>query len=374
MAAITAAVVVGAGAAYSANRKASAAKDASKKQAEGVRNAQEISRQNADMAVDAIGDRYGSAEQYLSGGVTDVVGALTQGQDAARNALSGGYDAANDSLTGYFGNADSMLQDGFNAGINTLQPTAQQGGKASELQAALSGALGPDAQAEAFANYTASPGQEYLRDQQEQSLLRNSAALGGGLTANGRVMTALQDQAFGRAQTDYSNQFDRLGQIASRGDAASQSIAQLQASLGGARSNLQSSLGQLLAGYNAQEGQSLAQLESSGAANIANAHQTTATQLAQLLSGQGNAEANIRTGQGTEQAQLAQNLGQALSSYDIYRSQNDPWAVQGINAGIGAYTGMGGTFGGGGSNASMLAGSQQSGYNSPAYRQWLAQR
>src|SRR5690606_8117107 len=88
---------------------------------------------------------------------------------------------------------------------NALDPIAELGNQSGQLQAALTGALGPEAQAAALAEYQSSPGQQFLQQEQEKALLRNSAALGGGVSADGRVQTALQEQAFGRAQTDFDN-------------------------------------------------------------------------------------------------------------------------------------------------------------------------
>ena len=50
---------------------------------------------------------------------------------------------------------------------------------AEQLLGAYAGATGPEAQRVAYDNFLASPGQQWLRDQGERSVLRNSAAIGG---------------------------------------------------------------------------------------------------------------------------------------------------------------------------------------------------
>ena len=75
--------------------------------------------------------------------------------------------------------------------------------------------LGADAQAQAYAQFQESPGQAYLREQAERSLVANSAATGG--LAGGNVLKELQGQAVGLAAQDFQNQFDRRGTVADRG-------------------------------------------------------------------------------------------------------------------------------------------------------------
>lgn len=309
MAAITtAAVVGGAAAGYSARQQRKAAERASETQAQGIEQARTDTQQATDRALPLIQQGFEDAQQ-----------SVTQGGQDARASLLGGLDPTLQELT-----------TGYNQAQETLSPTAQQGAGASQLQAALSGALGPQEQQQAYQNFQSSPGTEFLAGQQEQSLLRNQAALGGGLGQSGRVMEALQEQAFGRAQTDFGNQFNRLGQIASRGDQASANIANLQASLGSARSGIRGSLAQALAGMDMDE----------------------ASQLAQLQSNQGTTAGNVVIGQGSQQAQLSQNRGAALAGSDVFRSQQTPPVVQALQGGLSAFGAAGGQMpgmGGGGS-------------------------
>lgn len=96
-------------------------------------------------------------------------------------------------------------------------------------------------QQQAFAAFAESPGQQFLRNQQERALLRNSAAIGG--LGGGNVRTALQQQAFGRAQTDYANQFNRLGSLSGAGQAAAVQTGEFGAGSAANIANLQTAGG-----------------------------------------------------------------------------------------------------------------------------------
>jgi hypothetical protein len=89
------------------------------------------------------------------------------------------------------------------------------------------GLLGPEAQQLFFEEFRAGPGQEFLRRQQEQALLRQQAALGG--IGGGRVRTALQEQAANRATLDFQNQLNRLAAISGTGQTAATQLGQIGA-------------------------------------------------------------------------------------------------------------------------------------------------
>lgn len=102
-----------------------------------------------------------------------------------------------------------------NAGIKALNPWVNQGISANDQQAALSGAMGPEAQAQAYAQFRESPGQQFLREQGERAVMRNAAAMGG--LGGGNVMKELTRYGQGMAAQDLQNQFSRLGSVADRG-------------------------------------------------------------------------------------------------------------------------------------------------------------
>jgi hypothetical protein len=105
-----------------------------------------------------------------------------------------------------------------------LAPFAKPGEAALQQQAALTGLGTPEQQQEAFAAFADSPGQQFLRDQQERALLRSASAIGG--LGGGNIRTALQRQAFQRAQTDIGQQFNRLASISGTAQTAATNIGQ----------------------------------------------------------------------------------------------------------------------------------------------------
>jgi hypothetical protein len=341
MAAVTAGVVgLGAGI-YSANKQAGAAKDAANKQAKGVANAQALTQQAQERALPLIQQGFTDSRAAINNGANLATANILAGQDQSSQMLQNGFNQAGTTLDTY-----------YNQATGQYEPMATQGAGASNLQAALSGALGPQAQQQAFSNYADSPGQKYLRDQQEQALLRNESALGGGVSSNGRILSALQEQAAGNAAQNYNTNFSQLGQVADRGAQATNAIANLRAGLGQSKAGIQQQLASMLSG-----------MRSNTASNLANLNTSTAGQLAQSLQGQGTVQANTLLGVGSDQAQLAQNLGQVQSGADIYKSQNVNPLLQGIQSGLGAYGAAGGNFNFLSGQKAPAANPQYSGYN-----------
>jgi hypothetical protein len=154
------------------------------------------------------------------------------GLNPALAALSGGLQSARDETAQTRQNVAGM----FAQGQNMLQPYREQGGQASQLQAALSGALGREAQAKAFQDYVSSPGVEFATRMGEQGITRNAAALGG--LGGGNVRRELMEFGTGMATQDFGNQFNRLGDLANRGYGAATTGAGLQQSAAGIESNL----------------------------------------------------------------------------------------------------------------------------------------
>jgi hypothetical protein len=182
---------------------------------------------------------------------------IREAQEIAKEAARKGRGF----ITGQFEPSLSALQRGFRQGIETTGPRTP----AAKIQAALSGVLGPEAQQKAIDDFIESPGQQFLRDEQEEALLRNAAAIGG--VGGGRVRSALQEQALGRAAGLQQQTFANLGEVADREQLTQANIANLQTQRGGAVSALRTGFG----------------------ANLA----------------------NIEAGLGAQQTQLAQNIGTA---------------------------------------------------------------
>lgn len=302
--------------------------------------------------LDALGQGYGSAlnqlggaQQRLSdagqsirGDINAGLGLLGQAGQQGAGAISSGTGQGLGMLSQAGGQANNMLGQGFgilsqaggqaggmiNQGVNALsgdysadsvdvdpmtgQPMfrraaggvgrfAGAGLSAQQQQAALSGALGRDAQQQAFNSYVESPEQAFLREQGEQSVI-NQAAATGGLTG-GNVLKELQRFGTGLAAQDYQNSFNRLGSLSNQGLQAAGQQGQFLSQAGQQQGQL--------AGQNAQLG---TQANLSNAANRLQAAGQQAQlygQGAGIASNLGQAGANL-SGQG---AGIAANLGQA---------------------------------------------------------------
>lgn len=234
--------------------------------------------------------------------------------------LLGSEDALRRALAG----STSAIETGLDISQGITQPFTTGGTQAFNLQAALSGAAGPEAQGQAFTDFQTSPGQTFLRDEAERALLRNQASIGG--IGGGNVRRALQEQAVGLAAQDFGNQFSRLGQVSGLGAAlagqqagagtnAGNILASIVANIGGQRAGARTRAGEqiagaiggttsALAGLTERQGTGLSDIIGTGAGNIANllagagtAQQTSQQALATLL-------ANIGVGAGSTIAGL----------------------------------------------------------------------
>jgi hypothetical protein len=109
----------------------------------------------------------------------------------------------------------------------SFDPFAKAGLSAFQQIAGLTGALGVEAEEEqlrAQERFAQSPGQRFLRDRQEKSLLRNAAAIGG--LGGGNVRTALQEQAAGIAAQQRGQRLAELGFVSDVGQSALSQQAQ----------------------------------------------------------------------------------------------------------------------------------------------------
>jgi len=107
--------------------------------------------------------------------------------------------------------------------LQRLLPYGEGGQLAAREQQALLGLSGEEAEAEAYARISESPGQKFLRERQERALLRNQAAIGG--LGGGNVRTALQEEAYQRSQQAIDERVQQLGALSGQGLTASQTAA-----------------------------------------------------------------------------------------------------------------------------------------------------
>ena len=269
--------------------------------------------------------------------------------------------------TGLIGSEQALqggLQGGLNAiasgtdlGAQQLQPYASQGGNAFGLQSNLSGANGLQAQQQAFANYQSSPEQAYLRQQGEQALMRNSAAMGG--LGGGNVRKELQLQGIGQAAQDYGNSFNRLGTLsnmglnaasrqAEMGQAAGMAGAQAYLDTGGALSTGRTRFGENLASATQNTGSALADLVQTQGVGNADLIGQSSGSLADILAQQGMLNATSLEGQGAALANLASGAAsQRVGISPLAQLQaNTPFietlgkAAGGVGAGMTGYASM----------------------------------
>lgn len=276
-------------------------------------------------------------EQALSGGLQAALSALGNGIGTGAN-MSG-------NRSGIDANRDMAIAQA-NRGIAAVDPFVKPGMEAHQVQAALSGAMGRDAQAQAYSNFQASPGQEYLVNEAEKALLRRSAALGG--LGGGDVRQELQANAIGLAAQDFDNYYNRLGSVGDRGLSASGLANNLyalggnaaiaagghhaglsgaevgaNAGVGAASINARTSLmrdaashalrtGELTALGRTDAGSSLAALAEAQGQNTAGIYNTGTSNLATILAGGGD---NQFSSDQARAALLANVLGGASSTY-----------------------------------------------------------
>lgn len=100
------------------------------------------------------------------------------------------------------------VRDMFGETQANLQPFIGGGQASFEKQQALSGALGPEAQKQAFADFQEDPGTQFLRD---QGLRLSGSKSGARGTGGGERLRELTKFSQGLALQDLSNRFNRLG-------------------------------------------------------------------------------------------------------------------------------------------------------------------
>ncbi len=208
-----------------------------------------------------------------------------------------GLIGAEEAMQGGLAGGIAGINEGMRQAENTLSPYTGVGGKSNDLQAALSGALGPAAQKQAFDNYNQSPEMAYALSQAEKGITRNSAATGG--LKGGNVLDALQRNAIGMAQQDYGNAFNRLGSLSDRGLTSSNLLGGLQANAGGKVGDYAFGTGQAMAAGRTRAGEQIA-------GNV----QGTSASLAEMLAKQGNDLSSVIGSGGSNLAQLLSNYGQ----------------------------------------------------------------
>lgn len=157
-------------------------------------------------------------------------GLLPTGQ-SVQQPLQGEFIPAQQNLPQFgLAGAEGALLTGATIGRQDLSPFAQTGVAANQQQAAFSGALGPQAQTQAFQGFQESPGQQFLEERGLRAVERSAAARGG--LGGGNVLSALQEQGIGFAAQNLAQQQSQLNQLANRGFGAVQQGADIATGTG----------------------------------------------------------------------------------------------------------------------------------------------
>lgn len=234
-------------------------------------------------------------------GFTGAVQDITAGYGTAQNALDVATAQARGDVTGSTASALSQLEQTRQESLGQYAPYTEAGQAAIAKEAALSGAMGAEAQQAAINEYIESPGQAYLRQQQEKALLRNQAAIGG--LGGGNVRSALQEQAMNIASTQQQQYLENLRSLATRGQEAA-----------GATTNVIGQTGMYGAQLTAGAGNTLAQLQQQYGISSANLAQMSSSELADLAQSTGINIANLNQATSAARAALQTELGSSLAS------------------------------------------------------------
>lgn len=242
------------------------------------------------------------SEEALTDAQAGIEKGITQSNIGATIALKAGEESALGTLEDYTGQ-----------GVDALDPYAQTGMSAQQKAAALSGALGPEAEAAARAEESESPYQTYLREQAQREVMQNAAATGG--TQGGNVLKALQDRSMALSGQFEQQRMDNLMGLGQQGLEASSQQAQLygEAATNGALIGQQT--GQQMAANNMAAGQSLSQSRANlatGLSDIAKMRGISEREMAQELEASLSA---ITSQTGAAQVAAMQSLAASMQGF-----------------------------------------------------------
>lgn len=150
-----------------------------------------------------------------------VIGSKAQKKAAKTQAQS--QQQSGDTQLKASTDANALIREQFQQTQAQLQPFITGAAPAFQLQQAQSGALGSEAQQQAFQDFNESPGVAFLRERGLRGIDRNAAASGalvGGNTDKARIAFSQ-----GLAQQDFGNQFNRLQQVTGTGLSAANALA-----------------------------------------------------------------------------------------------------------------------------------------------------
>ncbi len=232
------------------------------------------------------------AEQAIESGLTEATDVFTQGVAQGRGDISEATQSALSTIT---------------EGAEGFSPFLETGQAGQNLQAALAGILGPEAQAQALQDQQESPLAKFIEEQQRRQLLAGAAATGG--LGSGETQRELLRLGTGLSQGILDQQFGRAGEVAGRGLQA----ATGRGNLFGQGAGIQATGGRNLADLAFRGGTGQADLISNAAAQSARNRFTTGTNLADAISGVATGQADLLAGQGRDVSNIAGAAGRDIA-------------------------------------------------------------
>ena len=179
----------------------------------------------------------------------------------ARESAKGAEKAA-ETAAGASDRSAEIIEKQFQTTKEALDPYIAGGPAAFEQQQALSGALGADAQRQAYADYVESPGVAFAREQGLRGINQQASAMGG--LGGGNRLKRLTEYSQGLALQDFNNYFNRLGTVTGTGLTAAQALGGVSGQAAAGQAQMTQ-----LAGSQRAEGQTAAQQAyASGLSNI----------------------------------------------------------------------------------------------------------
>ena len=240
-------------------------------------------------------------------GLIGAENALTSSADNALNVLRsnrnfgiGELRAAGQQAAGAIGAGRDQATGFLEQGVAGFDPFTQSGNQAGDIQAALAGAFGVQAQQEALANLK--PVSNFLQERGERAVLRNASAMGG--VQGGNVMRELTRFGQGLAGESAQQQFNNLSTVADRGFSALRE----QGALRGQQGNVAMQAGRDIGDTVARTGESILGARLAAGRDISDVFSRTGSQLA---SGRTRAGEQIAGSIGSAQSNLANLLSGA---------------------------------------------------------------
>ncbi len=241
------------------------------------------------------------SEEALQTAQTGALGELTSARDLSIQDLTqAGQLGAQEIRGGRAAGTEFLGQ-----AIGGFEPFAQEGTSAGNIQAALSGALGVEAQQQALANLQ--PINTFLQEEGERAVARNAARLGG--LGGGNVLKDLTRFGQGLAGQSAQQQFENLGTVAERGFGAVQNIGTLRSS----QANLAAQASRDISDTLGRTAQDVSTVRGGAATNIANVFGGTGQQVAAGRTRAGEQIATAIGGTTSALADLAAQQGAGIS-------------------------------------------------------------